>query len=130
MNINDFLRQHAVNVPDKVAICFKDQHLSYAQLHEQVEQTAAVLHTMELQRGDRIIWYGMNHPEMLVLLFAAAKNGLILTPLNWRLALPELQRIVRDCQPAMIFHDHHFVENITNLRLASDEDCGLSLIHI
>lgn len=124
MNISDLLQQHASNTPDKTAIRFKKQSLSYAQLNDQVIQTSAVFDELELQRGDRVVWYGMNHPEMLVLLFAAARNGLILVPLNWRLALPELQHAVRDCQPAMIFHDRHFTDNITPLRLASDEDCG------
>ncbi len=128
MTLNDLLQQHARNTPHKMAIRCKDETLSYAQLLTRVDLTTAVFEQLELQRGDRIAWYGMNHPEMLVLLFAAARSGLILVPLNWRLALPELQHAVRDSQPAMIFHDQHFMENILALRLASAEDCGSLLV--
>ncbi|MEZ5476295.1 MAG: AMP-binding protein [Thiolinea sp.] len=118
------MRQYAASTPDKPALIFQDQCLSYAQLLTTVEQTVTVFAELELKPGDRIVWYGMNHPEMLILLFAAAESGLILVPLNWRLALPELQQIVFDCQPAMIFHDQHFAAHIPSLRLASDQDCG------
>jgi len=49
-----------------------------------------------LRRGDRIAWLGLNHPHMLALLFAAARCGLMLVPLNWRLAPPEIAFILRD----------------------------------
>ncbi|MEZ5450496.1 MAG: AMP-binding protein [Thiolinea sp.] len=69
------LRQYAASTPDKPALIFQDQCLSYAQLLTTVEQTVTVFAELELKPGDRIVWYGMNHPEMLILLFAAAESG-------------------------------------------------------
>ena len=59
---------------------------------------------------------------MLVLFFAAARLGLILVPLNWRLALPEIKFIVADCVPSAIFFDESFAENVPTI-LAGQNHC-------
>jgi fatty-acyl-CoA synthase len=42
---------------------------------------------------------------MLALLFAAARLGAILVPLNWRLTAAEHAAILRDCQPRVLYCD-------------------------
>lgn len=61
-----------------------------------------------MDRGDRIAWLGYNHPDMLALLFAAARRGAILVPLNWRLTPAEHARILRDCSPRLLYADAAF----------------------
>jgi len=58
--------------------------------------------------GDRIAFLGHNSTDVFDLLFAAAKAGAILVPLNWRLAVPELQGIVADGSPRALVHDDAF----------------------
>jgi fatty-acyl-CoA synthase len=83
--------------PGRTAIRFEGQALSYADLANGIERGAAMLSgELGLRRGDRIAWLGLNHPDMLALLFAAARCGLMLVPLNWRLAPPEIAFILRD----------------------------------
>jgi fatty-acyl-CoA synthase len=55
--------------------------------------------------GDRVAVIAHNHPRTLALLFACARLGAMLAPLNWRLAPPELQWIVDDAAPAVLFTD-------------------------
>jgi len=126
-NIQYWIRQHATNTPDKAAIHFiqdaKPHTWTYAALEDAIEQQVLRFRqTYQLKQGDRIAWYGMNNPEMLVLLFAAARCGLILVPLNWRLALPEISFIVKDCAPRVVFFDKHFTANIPTL-LTATPDC-------
>ena len=40
-------------------------------------------------RGDRVAILSANHPDYLVLLYACARLGAMLVPINWRLAVPE-----------------------------------------
>jgi fatty-acyl-CoA synthase len=54
---------------------------------------------MDVERGERVAWLGYNSPEMLVLLFALARRGAILVPLNWRLTAAEHRAILEDCRP-------------------------------
>ena len=68
-----------------------------------------------MQKGDRVAWLGYNRPEMLVLLFALARLGAILVPLNWRLTAAEHRAILADCTPKWIFCDAEFEAHCKDL---------------
>ena len=68
-----------------------------------------------MRRGDRVAWLGYNCPEMLVLLFALARLGAILVPLNWRLTAAEHRTILADCSPKWLFCDPDFEAHAKNL---------------
>jgi fatty-acyl-CoA synthase len=63
---------------------------------------------LEVGKGDRVAWLGYNSPDMLVLLFALARHGGILVPLNWRLTVAEHEQMLRDCAPKFVFSDPEF----------------------
>ncbi len=89
--------------PDNVAIIFGDRHSSYAELDNGIARLAAVFqHDFGIQAGDRIAWLGNNSPRLIEALFACARIGAILVPLNWRLAKPELQHILDDAGPTVL----------------------------
>jgi fatty-acyl-CoA synthase len=95
-----WIERHAAFTPDKVALRCEDEVLSYAALERRVAQFAAGLQgELGIGRGDRVAWLGLNHPDMLALLFACARQGALLVPLNWRLAAPELRAILADAAP-------------------------------
>ena len=94
--------QHA---PQRPALRFQQQTWTYAQLWLRIEQATRAL---GLSRGERVAWLGFNHPDMLALLFAAARLGAILVPLNWRLAAAEHAAILRDCAPRVLYCDAAF----------------------
>jgi fatty-acyl-CoA synthase len=68
-----------------------------------------------VKKGDRVAWLGYNNPDMLVLLFALARLGAILVPLNWRLAAAEHKAILADCTPKWIFCDPEFAAHCADL---------------
>jgi fatty-acyl-CoA synthase len=59
-------------------------------------------------RGDAVAWLGLNHSAVLVLLFACARLGAMLAPLNWRLAPPEHARVLAECPPRVLFVEESF----------------------
>ncbi len=68
-----------------------------------------------MRKGDRVAWLGYNCPEMLVLLFALARLGAILVPLNWRLTAAEHRAILEDCSPKWIAFDGEFERHTKQL---------------
>src|SRR5256886_10489853 len=52
---------------------------------------------------------------MLVLLFALARLGALLVPLNWRLTAAEHREILADCAPKFLFCDAEFEERAGKL---------------
>ncbi len=94
----------------KAAIVFGGDTLSYGAFAGRIAARAGALAAAGIGRGDRGAWYGLNHPEVFVLLFACARLGAILVPLNWRLAEAEVAAIVANCGPRIVFHDGNFAE--------------------
>ncbi len=80
----------------------------FAKFWRRVERVTAHLQsTWGVQRGDRVAWLGFNHELQLVTLVACARLGAVFLPLNFRLAVPELQQVMADAQPGLLVHDSH-----------------------
>jgi fatty-acyl-CoA synthase len=69
-----------------------------------------------VQRGDRVAYLGLNDPNMLVTLFACARLGAVLVPLNYRLSAPELAFIVQDSAPHTLLADAEHRPTIESIR--------------
>lgn len=63
-----------------------------------------------LRPGDRVAWLGLNHPAVIVLLFALARLGAVLVPLNHRLSPAEWRAVLDDCAPRLLVHDALFTD--------------------
>lgn len=95
MNISQWIERHASFSPNQVALHFEGQSLTYAALAEAVDTTARAMQAaLDIGRGDRVALISTNRPEYLIALFACARLGAMLVPLNWRLAIPELLYIL------------------------------------
>ncbi len=88
--------------PEHVAIVFHGRTMTYRELDHRSTRLALALLARGLEPGARVASITENHPEHVVLLFACAKAGLILAPLNWRLAHDELQLQVELFDPSLI----------------------------
>jgi fatty-acyl-CoA synthase len=102
----DLLGAHAASRPERVALSFEGAGLRYGELAARSERVAAQLRDgWGVKAGDRVAWLGANHPGQLVLLFALARIGAILLPLNFRLAPAEWDALFADCTPTHLVHD-------------------------
>jgi fatty-acyl-CoA synthase len=63
-----------------------------------------------LRRGERVAWLGLNHPTQIALLFALARLGAVLVPLNHRLAPAEWEAVLSDCSPRCLVFDPSFAD--------------------
>jgi fatty-acyl-CoA synthase len=97
MNLSDLIDRNAAFAPDKPAIHFSDATLTYAAFADRIAAAARALKSqLGIARGDRVAIFALNHPDYLVLLYACARLGAMLVPLNWRLAVPEQVFILSD----------------------------------
>jgi fatty-acyl-CoA synthase len=117
MDLSDWIKCHADTTPDKPAILFEGGEMSYASLAQRIDLFARVLIAgLGIQPGQRVAYLGQNSPEQIALLFACARVGAILLPLNWRLAAPEHVQLLKLSRPRAFFVDHGFVEHVNGLR--------------
>jgi fatty-acyl-CoA synthase len=122
LTLDRWIRDRARTTPERVAIDFCGRELTYAELDERSERLAAGFEDARLATGDRVATLTGNNPEHVVVFFACAKAGLILVPLNWRLAQPELAYQVADAEPSLLLHDAEHSELARELH---DRHAGL-----
>jgi fatty-acyl-CoA synthase len=109
MDLSDLIDRNAAFTPDKPALHFTGATLTYAALADRIARTARALHAgFGVRRGDRVAILSANRPEYLILLYACARLGAMLVPLNWRLAPPEIAFILKHAGPRVLLLEEEF----------------------
>jgi fatty-acyl-CoA synthase len=116
MNLSDLVARNAAFAPSKPALRFEGETLSYAAFHARIVQAACALESeFGVIKGDRVAILSLNRPDYLVLLYACARLGAIMVPLNWRLAVAEQLFILRDCGAKVLVLEQAFAEVLPSL---------------
>ena len=111
MNFSRIVERWAGHRPRHVAVHFQGEDINYAALWRRVEAATLRLASLGIHRGDRVAYLGYNHPDLLAMLFACARLGAMLVPLNFRLAAPEHAEILANADPAVFVADPDFQEH-------------------
>lgn len=101
--LGDIPRFHAAERPQAVALSFEGRLTTYDALETHSNRVAAALAAAGIEPGRRVIYLGRNSDLYFELLLGAAKAGAVITPVNWRLAPPEIAFIVEDCRAQALF---------------------------
>jgi fatty-acyl-CoA synthase len=119
MDLSDLIARNADFTPDKIALRFSGRCLTYADFAARIAATARALKSqLGVGRGDRIAILAANHPDYLALLYACARLGAMLVPLNWRLAVPEQMFILTDASVKVLVLEGAFAEVVAPLQAA------------
>ena len=111
MDLSDLIERNAAFTPDKAAIIFEGETFTYAVFNTRIEQTARALKAeCRVSRGDRVAILSLNRPDYLVLLYACARLGAMLVPLNWRLAVAEQSFILSDASVKVLVLERAFAQ--------------------
>ena len=99
----DITARRAAIDPDAIAfhIVHTDEQIDYRTLERRTARAAGLLEARGVTAGDRVAILCRNRVEFFELLFACAKLGAILVPLNWRMPASELVQLIEDCAPVL-----------------------------
>ena len=114
--IGELLERNARFYPNKEALVFENQRYTYRQLVERTKRVADGLHRRGLRRQDRVAILAMNCAEYIELLCAGDWAGYIVTTLNFRLAAPEVDWLLRDSTPRVLVFEAQYTETVAALR--------------
>ncbi|MGB1160015.1 MAG: class I adenylate-forming enzyme family protein [Alphaproteobacteria bacterium] len=98
-----------------------DGQFTLREIAEKSRQLAGVLAAQGVKPGDRIAHLGKNSAAMMVLLFACARVGCLLMPLNWRLSGKEWAWMIEDAAPRLLLTMHGFEEKASGLPVAAQK---------
>jgi fatty-acyl-CoA synthase len=119
MDLSDLIERNAAFAPDKAAIRFAGSALTYIGLARRIGEVARALKSqLGVRAGDRVAILAANHPDTLVLLYACARLGALLVPLNWRLAVPEQVYILCDASVKALIVEQAFAPVVEPLTKA------------
>jgi len=117
VDLSSRLDRWAGHRPDALAITFEGQTLRYGELASSVARTAGALRTrLDVRRGDRVAYCGLNRPELVITLFACARLGAIFVPLNWRLTPHEVSIALADAEASVLIGDDDYIAAIDERR--------------
>jgi acyl-CoA synthetase (AMP-forming)/AMP-acid ligase II len=107
--VHDVTAHHARELPDHPAIICEDRRLTYGELDALSNSTANAMHRSGVEAGDRVGYLGKESEQYYDILFACAKTGAVLTPINWRLRPAEIHHILHDSGATLLFADDEFL---------------------
>jgi fatty-acyl-CoA synthase len=111
--VEDWIAHHARFSPGAEAVhdLASGRRFTYAQFDERITRAALWLaRDFGVRRGDRVAVLCMNDTDVFELQFACRRLGAIFLPLNWRLAVPELEFIAKDAGPVVLIHGVEFAD--------------------
>lgn len=100
--ITDYVHQYARQSPERVALVFGEERVSYKELERRVLVCARALLAMGISKGDRVAMLSTSRPEFYEVFLAAVGIGAIWMGLGPKSSLDELRYAVGDARPKIL----------------------------
>ncbi len=128
ITLGSIAARNARHFPDKPAFVMGSRRITFAEHHARVGRLVQALRARGLGPGDRIAMLSRNSLECLDVFGAAEQGGLELAPLNFRLTSAELETILDQIQPRVLFLQSRFADVAAGfsdgLVVVTDESAG------
>src|SRR3954452_17020512 len=115
-NLADMIRAQGKARGYTTALEFEGRRTSFAGLDIHTNRVANGLKALGVKPRERIAYLGKNSDVFFELLLGAMKANVVMTPVNWRLAGPEIAFIVEDCKAAVLFIGPEFVAQVRGIQ--------------
>ena len=102
MNTSEFLTIAGAIVPDRPAVIFDGQIITFEGLAERVNRLANALSEMGVGPGDRVATMQVNTNQCIEAYFASAQLDAIYVPINFRAKTGELAQMLEIAQPTCL----------------------------
>ncbi|MBW2060982.1 MAG: long-chain fatty acid--CoA ligase [Deltaproteobacteria bacterium] len=116
INIGEIMTRRAVLSPNREALVCEDIRRNFSELNARANRVAHAMRSLGVGHGDRVGILALNEPEYYDMLFGLGKIGAILVPVNYRLAGPEIQYILSDCDAKVFVFGREYFEVVDSFR--------------
>jgi fatty-acyl-CoA synthase len=115
MNIAWWVQRWADLNPDKPAIIFEEEKITYSELNRRANRVSCWLQSLGIEKGDRVAAILKNCPEFMELFLACARMGVIFVPLNFRSVPAEVDYFLKNCRPRLLVFGSEFTDTVNKL---------------
>lgn len=121
MLVQELLKRHSRENPDKEAIVFKGRRVTYGEYEEAVDHIAANMIRLGVKRGDKVALYLSNCPEYVFCYIAAMSIGATAVPVSTRFGEAEARFIIGNSESSFLvvipeFGGVDFLEIVNKIR--------------
>lgn len=110
--IHHFVEEYARNTPEKIAIVYNDQTLTYFELNEKSNQLARLLRDSDITR-DQTVGILLNRSHVMVeSILAVWKAGGAYIPLNSKYPVQRLIAILKDSGTNVLITQTHYIDEM------------------
>lgn len=97
ISLYQYFKDCTADYPDLVALVFFDNEITYSELNEKINLTAAALDNLGVKKGDRVALMLPNCPQYVYAFYACMKLGAVVVQVNPLYTPDELEYILNDC---------------------------------
>ncbi len=127
--LGDLVLRAAQRWPDREALIFPDERLTYAQLADRACQRARALQGFGIRPGDHVGILSPNLVEMVELFFGIALSGAVAVLINARYKTRELRYVVENADLKTLFTTDRIADYVNFVELLYDALPGLNTSH-
>jgi acyl-CoA synthetase (AMP-forming)/AMP-acid ligase II len=116
MRIGNIVSRNANRVPEKTAIVFKGEKITYRELNNRINRFGNSLMELGVKKGDRVGILERNGNEFVESYYATQKIGAIITPINFRHVAREIKYALDFSESATLIFRDEFRELVDSVR--------------
>ena len=121
MNTSEFLTIASAIVPDRPAVVFDGETITFEGLAERVNRLANGLSQIGIRPGDRVATMQVNTNQCIEAYFAAAQLDAIYVPINFRAKADELATMLEIAQPSCLLLAERYLPMLPEARISSEK---------
>ena len=118
----------AWDAPERMALAFGDDKVTYPELHHWADRVAQRLVDEGVKVGDRVGIFAGNSLDWCAAAIGVIRTGAILVPLNYRYTTSELSSVVENCAPAILITDGAREDRVQALKGGAHKLLPVSMI--
>ncbi len=114
--IRTLIEDANISHPQKVALVYGNEKLTYGELFTKVNQIALYLSELDLPKGSRIGIYSNKGIDQVIAILATLSTNYVLVPLTKFLKPEQVEYIISDCDIKCIITDRVKIESIEEIK--------------
>jgi fatty-acyl-CoA synthase len=121
MCVGDLLRRSVQKFAKKEALVYSYKgtittRLTFKEMNQKVNRFANALTKLGIKKGDRVAIISHNCPQYAIYLYALAKTGAWVTPLNFALRGKEISELINHAEPVAFIVEDELADDVTKLQ--------------
>lgn len=114
----ELIQRSAIYHRNRIAAIFGTEQWTYGEVNANANRLANALSAQGLRKGDRVAILLGNSIHSMEVDFALIKSGLVRVPINTRLAIPEMVRMIQETDAKLVLFSSEFLDKVQAMPIA------------